>query len=162
MTSNGLERRRAEGKLKNLEAVLKNNPLSSLAGIGHTRWATHGVPNEINAHPHVTSELALVHNGIIENYQELASGLADRGYPIESDTDTEIAAWVITSFIDDGLTPEDAMAAALKKFQGAFSLAVIFKNDDDLMIGARRGAPLAVGWGDGEMFLGSDAWRSLL
>ncbi len=157
LTANGLDRRRAEGKLKNLEAVLLDNPLSSLAGIGHTRWATHGVPNEINAHPHMTPELALVHNGIIENYQELAADLADRGYSIESDTDTEIAAWLITSFIDDGKSPAEAMAAALKKFQGAFSLAVIFKNNDDLMIGARRGAPLAVGWGEGEMFLGSDA-----
>lgn len=157
LTETGLARRRAEGKLKNLEAVLVKDPLSAFAGIGHTRWATHGVPNEINAHPHMTSELALVHNGIIENYQELAADLNKRGYKIESDTDTEIAAWLITSFIEDGKTPEQAMSAAMKKFQGAFSLAVIFRNHNDLMIGARRGAPLAVGWGDGEMFLGSDA-----
>ncbi|WP_169569046.1 glutamine--fructose-6-phosphate transaminase (isomerizing) [Sneathiella limimaris] len=152
-----LDRRRAEGKLKNLEAVVRQNPLEALAGIGHTRWATHGVPNETNAHPHMTTKLALVHNGIIENYQELAAELVDRNYTFESETDTEVAAWLITSFLDDGLSPEKAVEAALGKFHGAFSLAVIFKGHDNLMIGARRGAPLAVGWGDGEMFLGSDA-----
>lgn len=157
LTADGLDRRRAEGKLKNLKSTLDEAPLSGLAGIGHTRWATHGVPNETNAHPHMTTHLALVHNGIIENYQELTDELAGRGYEFESETDTEVAAWLITSFLEDGKTPEQAMAAALKKFQGAFSLAVIFKGKDDLMIGARRGAPLAVGWGDGEMFLGSDA-----
>ncbi len=157
LTATGLDRRRAEGKLKNLQAVLAKSPLTSLVGIGHTRWATHGVPNEVNAHPHMTDRLALVHNGIIENYQELAAELKDRGYQFESETDTEVAAWLISSFIEDGKTPEQAMALALKKFHGAFSLAVIFKGQDNLMIGARRGAPLAVGWGDGEMFLGSDA-----
>ena len=156
-TSDGMDRRRAEGKLKNLEAVVAENPITGLTGIAHTRWATHGVPNETNAHPHMTPRLALVHNGIIENYRELAEELASRNYPFSSETDTEIAAWVITSFLDDGKTPEEAMALSLKKFQGAFSLAVIFKGEDDLMIGARRGAPLAVGWGDGEMFFGSDA-----
>jgi len=157
LASSGLERRRAQGKLKNLEAALDAAPLNALAGIGHTRWATHGIPNETNAHPHMTTRLALVHNGIIENYQELSEELKDRGYIFESETDTEVAAWLITSFIDDGKTPAEAIAASLKKFQGAFSLAVIFGGEDNLMIGARRGAPLAVGWGDGEMFLGSDA-----
>jgi len=156
-TSEGMDRRRAEGKIKNLEAVISDDPITGLTGIAHTRWATHGVPNETNAHPHMTPRLALVHNGIIENYRELAEELAPRNYPFSSETDTEIAAWVITSFLDDGKTPEEAMALSLKKFQGAFSLAVIFKGEDDLMIGARRGAPLAVGWGDGEMFFGSDA-----
>ncbi|MBO0334822.1 glutamine--fructose-6-phosphate transaminase (isomerizing) [Sneathiella sp. CAU 1612] len=157
LTEGGIDRRRAEGKLVNLEEVLKGNGLKGLAGIGHTRWATHGVPNEVNAHPHMTKQIALVHNGIIENYRELADDLTAKGYEFESETDTEIAAQLITSFIDEGKTPEEAMAGALKHLHGAFSLAVIFKGHDNLMIGARRGAPLAVGWGDGEMFLGSDA-----
>ncbi|MAZ02395.1 MAG: glutamine--fructose-6-phosphate transaminase (isomerizing) [Sneathiella sp.] len=157
LTADGIDRRRAEGKLENLEKVLEGNGLAGLAGIGHTRWATHGVPNEVNAHPHMTKQIALVHNGIIENYRELAEELTAKGYVFESETDTEIAAQLITSYIDEGKTPEEAMAAALKHLHGAFSLAVIFKNHDNLMIGARRGAPLAVGWGDGEMFLGSDA-----
>ena len=157
LTAGGLDRRRAEGKLKNLKETLEGAPLSGLVGIGHTRWATHGVPNETNAHPHMTPHLALVHNGIIENYQEITEELKGRGYKLESETDTEVAAWLISSHIEDGKSPEEAMAASLKRFQGAFSLAVIFKNHDNLMIGARRGAPLAVGWGDGEMFLGSDA-----
>lgn len=157
LTADGIDRRRAEGKLVNLEAVLEGNSLSGLAGIGHTRWATHGVPNEINAHPHMTAQIALVHNGIIENYRELAEELAEKGYIFESETDTEIAAQLISSYLDDGLAPKDAMAQSLQRLQGAFSIAVIFKQHDDLMIGARRGAPLAVGWGKGEMFLGSDA-----
>ncbi len=157
LTASGIERRRAEGKLKNLEAVLEADALSGLVGIGHTRWATHGVPNEVNAHPHMTSQIALVHNGIIENYRELADDLSAQGYVFESETDTEIAAQLITSYLDKGDTPEQAMAKALKRLHGAFSIAVIFKDKDDLMIGARRGAPLAVGWGNGEMFLGSDA-----
>jgi len=157
LTEDGIDRRRAEGKLVNLEAVLKGDALSGLAGIGHTRWATHGVPNEVNAHPHMTAQIALVHNGIIENYRELAEELTEKGYVFESETDTEIAAQLITSYLDAGETPQDAMKTALKRFHGAFSLAVIFKNQDNLMIGARRGAPLAVGWGKGEMFLGSDA-----
>ncbi|WP_169545422.1 glutamine--fructose-6-phosphate transaminase (isomerizing) [Sneathiella aquimaris] len=152
-----MDRRRAEGKLVNLEKVVTDDPLTGLTGIGHTRWATHGVPNETNAHPHMTPLVALVHNGIIENYRELAAELEPRGYSFSSETDTEIAAWVITSFLEDGKTPEEAIALSLKKFQGAFSLAVIFKGEDDLMIGAKRGAPLAIGWGDGEMFFGSDA-----
>ena len=157
LTKDGIDRRRAEGKLENLEKVLLTNTLEGLAGIGHTRWATHGVPNEVNAHPHMTKQIALVHNGIIENYRELAERLTKKGYVFESETDTEIAAQLITSFIDEGKSPEEAMALALKDLHGAFSLAVIFKGHDNLMIGARRGAPLAVGWGNGEMFLGSDA-----
>ncbi|USG63233.1 glutamine--fructose-6-phosphate transaminase (isomerizing) [Sneathiella marina] len=157
LTSDGIDRRRAEGKLVNLEAVLDGNNLSGLAGIGHTRWATHGVPNETNAHPHMTTQIALVHNGIIENYRELAEELVAKGYAFESETDTEIAAQLISSYLDDGASPKDAMAQSLQRLQGAFSIAVIFKKHDDLMIGARRGAPLAVGWGKGEMFLGSDA-----
>jgi glutamine---fructose-6-phosphate transaminase (isomerizing) len=157
LTDQGLQRRRAEGKLINLRTVLETDGLDGLVGIGHTRWATHGIPNEINAHPHMTTRLALVHNGIIENYRELTEELEGRGYQFESETDTEVAAWLITSFLDDGKSPEEAMAASLAKFQGAFSLAVIFSGEDNLMIGARRGAPLAVGWGEGEMFLGSDA-----
>ncbi|WP_373086473.1 glutamine--fructose-6-phosphate transaminase (isomerizing) [Sneathiella sp.] len=157
LTGSGIDRRRAEGKLVNLEATLATNPISGLAGIGHTRWATHGVPNEINAHPHMTDKIALVHNGIIENYRELADALSEKGYRFESETDTEIAAQLITSYLDTGLTPEQAMAETLHHLHGAFSIAVIFKSDDNLMIGARRGAPLAVGWGNGEMFLGSDA-----
>ena len=140
LTKDGIDRRRAEGKLENLEKVLKTDGLSGLAGIGHTRWATHGVPNEVNAHPHMTQQIALVHNGIIENYRELAERLSKKGYVFESETDTEIAAQLITSFLDDGMTPEEAMTEALKNLHGAFSLAVIFKGHDNLMIGARRGA----------------------
>ncbi len=152
-----LDRRRAEGKLRNLEDKLAKTPLSGRSGIGHTRWATHGPPTEKNAHPHATARLALVHNGIIENFRELKTELKASGSVFVTDTDTEVIAQLITREIDRGLAPVEAVKASLGRLEGAFSLAIIFDGEDDLMIGARRGSPLAVGYGDGEMFLGSDA-----
>lgn len=154
---NTIERRRAEGKLKNLMAVVDDNPISGRVGIGHTRWATHGVPNEINAHPHATERVAVVHNGIIENFQELKIELEAAGHVFASDTDTEAITHLIDSYIQAGASPSDAVKSCLKRLEGAFALAIIFSGHDELMIGARRGSPLAIGVGDGEMFLGSDA-----
>ena len=152
-----LGRRRAEGKLKSLENRLDKEPLGGLIGIGHTRWATHGRPTESNAHPHATDRLAVVHNGIIENFRELRESLVKHGAKFTSETDTEVVAHLVTREIDGGKTPVQAVAAALKQLRGAFALAFLFTGEDDLMIGARKGSPLAVGYGDGEMFLGSDA-----
>lgn len=152
-----LVRRRAEGKLKNLEAVLKRQPLAGHVGIGHTRWATHGKPNEANAHPHAASGVAVVHNGIIENFRELRDELEGGGATFASETDTEVVAHLVNSFLVKGLSPQDAVKAALPRLRGAFALAFVFKGYDDLMIGARKGSPLAIGYGDGEMYLGSDA-----
>ena len=152
-----LTRRRAEGKLRNLEEKLDRAPLAGRSGIGHTRWATHGKPTETNAHPHATERLALVHNGIIENYRELKEELRDAGCRFETETDTEVIAHLVTRNLEAGMTPEEAVEAALGRLEGAFALAILFKGEDDLMIGARRGSPLAIGHGDGEMFFGSDA-----
>jgi len=152
-----IARRRAEGKLGNLEALLGREPLAGTIGIGHTRWATHGRPNETNAHPHATDRVALVHNGIIENFEELRGELAALGHRFETETDTEVVAHLLTRYLQEQKTPEQAMAVAMERLHGAFSLAVIFAGRPDLMIGARRGSPLAVGFGDGEMYLGSDA-----
>ncbi len=152
-----LERRRAEGKLKNLEARLASEPLSGKAGIGHTRWATHGRPNESNAHPHATEKLAVVHNGIIENFRELREELLARGVRFASETDTEVVAHLVTEEMKKGSSPVEAVKATLPRLRGAFALAFIFAGEDDLMIGARVGSPLAVGHGKGEMYLGSDA-----
>jgi glucosamine--fructose-6-phosphate aminotransferase (isomerizing) len=152
-----IDRRRAEGKLRNLEERLSRAPLSGRTGIGHTRWATHGKPNETNAHPHATDRLALVHNGIIENFRELKDELEAAGVVFETETDTEVVAQLITRKMHEGMTPADAVAATLARLEGAFSLAILFEGEDNLMIGARRGSPLAVGHGDGEMFFGSDA-----
>jgi glucosamine--fructose-6-phosphate aminotransferase (isomerizing) len=152
-----LERRRAEGKLRNLELRLSQAPLSGAIGIGHTRWATHGRPNETNAHPHATDRLAVVHNGIIENFRELKAELERDGVRFETETDTEIVAQLVTKEMRDGRSPVDAVAGALPRLRGAFALAFLFKGEEDLLIGARNGPPLAVGYGDGEMYLGSDA-----
>src|SRR6202521_2846256 len=152
-----LERRRAEGKLKNLEARLQAEPLAGRTGIGHTRWATHGRPTESNAHPHATDRVAVVHNGIIENFRELRESLGKNGAKFCSDTDTEVIAHLVTQEMNGGKTPVQAVAAALKQLRGAFALAFLFKGENDLMIGARKGSPLAVGYGDDEMYLGSDA-----
>ncbi|WP_315832796.1 glutamine--fructose-6-phosphate transaminase (isomerizing) [Bradyrhizobium prioriisuperbiae] len=152
-----LERRRAEGKLKNLEARLKTSPLQGHIGIGHTRWATHGKPTENNAHPHATENVAVVHNGIIENFRELRQMLEKQGAIFATDTDTEVAVHLVNSYLTKGLTPEDAVKASLPQLRGAFALGFVFKGHDNLMIGARKGAPLAIGFGDGEMYLGSDA-----
>lgn len=152
-----LERRRAEGKLKNLQIKLDSEPLSGMAGIGHTRWATHGRPNEINAHPHATDKLAVVHNGIIENFRELREELETSGVKFGSETDTEVVAQLVTAQMKKGLSAVDAVKVTLPRLRGAFALAFIFAGEDDLMIGARRGSPLAIGHGTGEMYLGSDA-----
>lgn len=152
-----LSRRRAEGKLVNLEQRLAEKPLGGNIGIGHTRWATHGVPNETNAHPHFSDDVAIVHNGIIENFSELRAELLAEGYVFASQTDTEVVAHLISRELRRGLSHQDAAYAALKQLKGAFALAILFRNDDNLIVGARSGPPLAVGHGEGEMFLGSDA-----
>src|SRR4051794_10397741 len=152
-----LTRVRAEGKLKNLAARLRETPLSGAVGIGHTRWATHGRPTENNAHPHATERVAVVHNGIIENFRELREELTARGHVFKTETDTEVVAHLVTDELQKGHKPREAVAAALPRLRGAFALAFIFDGEPDLLIGARQGAPLAVGWGEGEMYLGSDA-----
>jgi glutamine---fructose-6-phosphate transaminase (isomerizing) len=152
-----LTRRRAEGKLRNLEARLQSEPLQGLIGIGHTRWATHGKPTENNAHPHATEKLAVVHNGIIENFRELREELVKKGADFRSETDTEVIAHLVTDEIKSGKSPVEAVKAALPRLRGAFALAFLFAGEEDLLIGARKGSPLAVGYGDGEMYLGSDA-----
>ena len=152
-----LDRLRAEGKLRNLETKLSASRLAGTSGIGHTRWATHGAPTERNAHPHATERVAVVHNGIIENFRELRGELEAAGRSFSSDTDTEIVAHLVTHNMQNGMSAQDAVAAALPRLTGAFALAFLFEGETDLMIGARRGSPLAVGWGSGEMFLGSDA-----
>lgn len=157
LTETGIDRRRAEGKLINLGNRLEESPLSGVIGIGHTRWATHGIPNEANAHPHATGRVALVHNGIIENFQDLRAEVAARGHVLASETDTEVVAHLITAHLEEGLDPVAATRAALARLEGAFALAIVFAGEDNLMIGARQGSPLAVGHGDGEMYLGSDA-----
>ena len=152
-----IERRRAEGKLTNLAAVLDENPLSGTIGIGHTRWATHGAPTERNAHPHATSRVVVVHNGIIENHAELREELQAQGHVFESETDTETFARLVDQLLQEGASPEQAAAAALKRVHGAFALAMLFAGHPRLLICARQGAPLAVGFGEGEMYVGSDA-----
>ncbi|MFZ9395706.1 MAG: glutamine--fructose-6-phosphate transaminase (isomerizing) [Erythrobacter sp.] len=152
-----LVRRRAEGKLANLEQVLAADPAPGLVGIAHTRWATHGAPNAINAHPHATDRVAIVHNGIIENFKELRDELKIDGRIFESETDSEVIAHLISRRIEAGDTPADAMRDVLPRLRGAFGLAVAFRDFPDLLVGARLGSPLVVGYGDGEMYLGSDA-----
>jgi glucosamine--fructose-6-phosphate aminotransferase (isomerizing) len=152
-----LQRRRAEGKLRNLEVKLSEAPLSGAIGIGHTRWATHGKPNETNAHPHATDRLAVVHNGIIENFRELRGELEAAGVRFETETDTEVVAQLVTAEMRAGRAAVDAVAAALPRLRGAFALGFLFSGEDNLLIGARHGAPLAIGFGEGEMYLGSDA-----
>lgn len=157
LVDGGIDRRRAEGKLVNLQNVLAEQPLGGTTGVGHTRWATHGVPSENNAHPHMGANTAIVHNGIIENYQELRDELATRGVTFTSETDTEVVAHMISAYLEDGLSPKEAVGKLLPRLEGAFAFVMIFKGEHDLMIGARRGSPLAIGYGDGEMFFGSDA-----
>ncbi len=152
-----LDRRRAEGKLRNLEQRLKTEPLMGATGIGHTRWATHGKPSEANAHPHMTDLVSVVHNGIIENFRALKAELQAHGAAFASDTDTEVVAHLITRELKAGADPVRATFNALRRLEGAFALAIIFAGYDDLMIVARQGSPLAIGLGDGEVFVGSDA-----
>ena len=152
-----IERRRAEGKIKNLVTRISELPIQGRTGIGHTRWATHGVPNEENAHPHSTERVAIVHNGIIENFQELRKELVQAGCNLASDTDTEIIVHLIDQQLIAGKSPIDATGSVLKRLTGAFALGVIFAGEENLMIAARKGSPLAIGIGDGESYLGSDA-----
>ncbi|MEO9634953.1 MAG: glutamine--fructose-6-phosphate transaminase (isomerizing) [Parasphingorhabdus sp.] len=152
-----LIRRRAEGKLANLVSVLKNDDAAGNIGIAHTRWATHGAPTTSNAHPHATGEVALVHNGIIENFKPLREELSARGRSFESETDTEVVAHLVSEQVEQGKSPEEAVQAVLPALRGAFALAIAFRSHPDMLIGARLGSPLVVGYGDGETFLGSDA-----
>src|SRR3981081_2015751 len=152
-----LECRRAEGKLKNLETRLRAEPLAGHTGIGHTRWATHGKPTEHNAHPHATDRVAVVHNGIIENFRELREALQKKGTVFKTETDTEIVLHLVDDLLGQGFKPVDAVKATLSQLRGAFALGFIFAGDNDLMIGARSGPPLAIGYGDGGMYLGSAA-----
>ena len=157
LTNGHIECRRAKGKLINLARRLDQEPVHGVVGIGHTRWATHGLPTETNAHPIVTDRVAVAHNGIIENFQRLRSELKGLGYVFQTDTDTEAVAILATHFLGQGLSPQEAVAKTLTRIEGVFALVFLFAGEHDLLIGARRGSPLAIGYGEGEMFLGSDA-----
>jgi len=153
-----IQRLRAEGKLIKLKEKFLASPLEGHNGIGHTRWATHGKPSETNAHPHINSKVALVHNGIIENYADLQKELKEKGYTFESETDTEVVAHLISFYLDQGLTPQESVGKTLKRLKGAFALAILFTGYENLLIAARQGgSPLAIGYGEGEMYVGSDA-----
>ncbi|MDO7833853.1 glutamine--fructose-6-phosphate transaminase (isomerizing) [Sphingobium sp. HBC34] len=152
-----IERRRAEGKLSNLVRELRDEPLPGTTGIAHTRWATHGAPTTSNAHPHATREVALVHNGIIENFKPLRTELMARGRHFDSQTDTEVVAHLVSELVEQGVSPREAVAQVLPRLHGAFALAIAFRSHPDMLIGARLGSPLVVGYGDGETYLGSDA-----
>ena len=153
-----IARRRSPGKLVNLGAVLHDHPLHGFTGIGHTRWATHGAPTEANAHPHASPTVAIVHNGIIENFRELKAELIAKGHTFESETDSETAAHLVTQLMREGLAPDEAAKQAVARLTGAYSIAMIFKDHEGLLVGARRGAPLAVGYSDTEAYIGSDAF----
>ena len=157
LVNGGIDRRRAEGKIVNLQHLVDSDPLAGTIGIGHTRWATHGLPTEANTHPHADEQVVLVHNGIIENFQVLREELSAAGHTFQTQTDTEAVVHLISSYLQDGKTPAEAVSAALKRLEGAFALAILFAGHDGLMIAARRGSPLAIGYGDGEMYIGSDA-----
>src|SRR5689334_6000757 len=153
-----IERRRSPGKLAKLNDVLHSRPLNGHTGIGHTRWATHGAPTETNAHPHASARVAIVHNGIIENFRELRDELIAKGHKFQSETDSEVAVHLVTDYLDQRKTPKDAASEAVRRLTGAYSLAMIFTGHEGLLIGARKGAPLAVGYGETEGYLGSDAF----
>jgi glucosamine--fructose-6-phosphate aminotransferase (isomerizing) len=157
LVDGAIQRRRAEGKLVNLEGRLAKDPMTGVIGIGHTRWATHGVPNEINAHPHASGRVAVVHNGIIENFIEIRDQLVAKGHVFETDTDTEAVVHLITDYLENGLEPEAAVAKTLGELDGAFALGILIAGREDLLFAARKGSPLAIGYGEDEMYLGSDA-----
>ena len=157
LKNGSIDRRRAEGKISKLEAVLGRNPLSGTTGIGHTRWATHGAPTEMNAHPHADERVVLVHNGIIENFRDLRDELSADGRRFETETDTEVVVHLLSSYLESGLSPSSSVKEALERLEGAFALAILFAGFHDYMIVARRGSPLAIGYGNNEMFIGSDA-----
>jgi glucosamine--fructose-6-phosphate aminotransferase (isomerizing) len=152
-----LVRRRAEGKLDNLARELAEHPLHGCTGIAHTSWATHGAPTVSNAHPHIVGPIALVHNGIIENFKPLRDELIAEGRKFESETDTEVVGHLVAREVERGASPQEAVAAVLPRLVGAFAIAILFREHPDLIIGARMGAPLTVGYGEGENYLGSDA-----
>ena len=152
--------RRAQGKLANLVTELKSNDAPGNIGIAHTRWATHGAPTTSNAHPHATGEVALVHNGIIENFKTLRDALTARGRTFESETDTEVVAHLVSEQVEAGKSPQDAVKAVLPTLRGAFALAIAFRSHPDMLIGARLGSPLVVGYGEGETYLGSEIGRA--
>jgi len=158
LSDGAIDRRRSPGKLGKLDEVLHAHPLHGHTGIGHTRWATHGAPTEINAHPHASARVAIVHNGIIENFRELRDELLAKGHKFQSETDSEVAVHLVTDYLDRGLSPQDAAIEAVRRLTGAYSLAMIFTGHEGLLIGARKGAPLAVGHGEHEGYLGSDAF----
>jgi glutamine---fructose-6-phosphate transaminase (isomerizing) len=153
-----IERRRSPGKLSKLDAELHKHPLAGKTGIGHTRWATHGAPTEVNAHPHANARVAIVHNGIIENFRELRTELLAKGHKFESETDSEVTVHLIADYLDHGMPSEEAAKEAVRRLTGAYSLAMIFRGEESLLIGARKGSPLAVGYGEHEAYLGSDAF----
>src|SRR6185312_7852027 len=153
-----IARRRAPGKLNMLAGVLHDKPLHGATGIGHTRWATHGAPTEANAHPHASASVAIVHNGIIENFRELKAELEAKGHKFESQTDSEVAAHLVTQYMSEGLAPDAAAKKAVARLTGAYSIAMIFKDHEGLLVGARKGSPLAVGYADKEAYIGSDAF----
>jgi glucosamine--fructose-6-phosphate aminotransferase (isomerizing) len=152
-----IDRRRAQGKLDRLASLLESAPLAGTTGIGHTRWATHGVPNEVNAHPHLAGGVAVVHNGIIENFQELRQELQARGHSFATQTDTEVVPHLVHHYMGEGMAPEAAALQAVARLEGAFGLVLLFEGHPDLLVVARKGSPLAIGYGDGEMYIGSDA-----
>jgi len=157
LKNGGIDRRRAEGKISNLEVPVEQNPVSGTTGIGHTRWATHGAPTEMNAHPHADERVVLVHNGIIENFRDLRNELSADGHRFETETDTEAVVHLISSYLENGLSPSASVKEALERLEGAFALAILFAGYHDYMVVARRGSPLAIGYGNNEMFIGSDA-----
>ena len=157
LENGGIERRRAPGKLRNLEERLRESPMMGVTGIGHTRWATHGAATETNAHPHTAGDVVIVHNGIIENFRELKEELAGTGAVFQTQTDTEVVAHLLAAERAKGKSPREAVGNVLPRLHGAFAFAILFKSENDLLIGARKGSPLAVGHGNGEMYLGSDA-----
>ncbi len=157
VNNGALDRRRALGKLINLSDLLVHDPLPGKSGIGHTRWATHGAPTVANAHPHKSGRVAVVHNGIIENFRELRQHLAGNGHSFETETDTETVALLFRDFLDAGQSPKEAAINTIARLEGAFALCFLIEGEDDLMIAARKGSPLAIGHGDGEMYVGSDA-----
>ncbi|HEY1638707.1 MAG TPA: glutamine--fructose-6-phosphate transaminase (isomerizing) [Rhizomicrobium sp.] len=152
-----IERRRMPGKLSKLDQALRHEPLAGVTGIGHTRWATHGAPTKTNAHPHASDRVALVHNGIIENFRELRDELIAKGHRFDSETDTEVAVHLVTDYLDQGLDPTHAAIEAARRLTGAYAIAMIFRGEERLIVGVRRGSPLAVGYGGNEGYLGSDA-----
>ena len=151
LTNGTISRRRAQGKLANLDALLQQDPVDGRIGIGHTRWATHGAPTAVNAHPHGDARVVLVHNGIIENFHALRRELTAKGCRFETETDTEVVVHLISGLLAEGMTPQQAVQASLGRLEGAFALAILFAGHSEMMIGARRGRPLAIGFGDGEM-----------